>query len=188
MQHGFIKTAAMTPEIRVADCAFNARSIIGCMARAAREGVRLLVLPELCITGYTCSDLFFQDALIRAAERALGDIARESVGYDMLVFVGTPLVHEGRLYNCAAALYRGQVLGFVPKSNIPNYNEFYEKRHFPKRRLKTALRASTERQYLSAQSFFSPAPRWKRSPLRVRSVRTSGYLSRRARSMRRRVR
>ena len=130
MQHGFIKTAAMTPEIRVADCAFNARSIIGCMARAAREGVRLLVLPELCITGYTCSDLFFQDALIRAAERALGDIARESVGYDMLVFVGTPLVHEGRLYNCAAALYRGQVLGFVPKSNIPNYNEFYEKRHF----------------------------------------------------------
>ena len=132
MLEGFIKVAAITPKTVVADVKANEEEICRQIKAASEQHAKIIVLPELCITGYTCSDLFFQDALIRAAERALGDIACESVGYDMLVFVGTPLSYEGKLYNTAAVLNKGDILGLVPKKYLPNYHEFYEVRHFTK--------------------------------------------------------
>ena len=130
MKHGFIKTAAATCEIRVADCAFNVTSIKEAMQRAYDSGAKLLVLPELCITGYTCGDLFLQQPLLKAAEHALFQLAEASEAMEMLCVVGLPLVYRTKLYNCAAVLYNGEILGVVPKTNIPNYSEFYEQRHF----------------------------------------------------------
>jgi len=130
MRHGFIKCAAGTPEIKVADCPYNAERIIELMKRAAKEEVRLLVLPELCITGYTCGDLFFQRRLLDGAVAALDKIALASIGMKMITVAGLPLAKNGRIYNCAAVIYQGDILGIVPKSNIPNYNEFYEWRNF----------------------------------------------------------
>ena len=130
MKHGFIKAAAATCEIRVADCAFNADSIQTAMQEACTGGAKLLVFPELCITGYTCGDLFLQQPLLEAAERALLQVAEASRGMSMLCVVGLPLAYRSKLYNCAAVLCGGEILGIVPKSNIPNYSEFYEQRHF----------------------------------------------------------
>jgi NAD+ synthase (glutamine-hydrolysing) len=130
MEHGFIKVAAATPEIKVADCAFNADSIIKIMDECSDAGAKLTVFPELCITGYTASDLFFQDTLLNAALEALQKIAASCRGNDSLVFVGLPLRKDGRIYNTAAVLSNGEILGFVPKTYLPNYNEFYEKRQF----------------------------------------------------------
>ena len=130
MQQGFIKVAAGTPEIKVADCHFNKESIIKMVREAAEYNVKLLVLPELCITGYTCGDLFLQQRLINAAEETLKEIAAATAGLAILVAVGLPVSYNGKLYNCAAILYDGQVLGFIPKKNLPNYSEFYELRHF----------------------------------------------------------
>lgn len=130
MQYGFLKIAACTPEIRVADCEYNAEQIIQMMAEQSAAGVRVLVLPELCLTGYTCGDLFLQDALLRAAAAALGRIAEKSRHLPLLTVIGLPLVHRTKLYNCAAVCYRGKILGIVPKTEIPNYAEFYELRHF----------------------------------------------------------
>ncbi len=96
----------------------------------ARESARILVLPELCITGYTCGDLFLQKTLLDAAAKSLWDIAAAAQNLDMLIFLGLPAAVSGRLYNCAAVLWRGHVIGLVPKRNIPNYAEFYEKRYF----------------------------------------------------------
>ena len=130
MRHGFIKTAAATPKIRVADVEFNTRSICGMMDKAADEGIKITVFPELCITGYTCQDLFLQDELLEASKRALCKIAEHSKKLEGLYFVGLPLAVNSKLYNVAAALCRGKILGFVPKTYLPNYNEFYEARHF----------------------------------------------------------
>lgn len=130
MQQGFVKVAAGTPEIRVADCRFNQESIIQMIQKAAEHKVKLLVLPELCVTGYTCGELFLQHTLIAAAETALTAVASATAGLQMLVAVGLPVSYQGKLYNCAAILYDGQILGLVPKTNLPNYNEFYELRHF----------------------------------------------------------
>ena len=130
MKDGFIKTASATPEIRVADCKFNASSIIALIGEAKLKGVKVLVFPELCITGYTCQDLFLQDALIDNAMKALYDVMNASKGCDMLITVGCPLVFEGQLYNCAVVMQNGEILGVVPKKFLPNYNEFYELRHF----------------------------------------------------------
>ncbi len=130
MKDGFIKVAAATPEIKVADCEYNKNSIITLARELADGGVRLAVFPELCITGYTCQDLFFQDTLINAAEKTLYEICDALSDLDMITVVGLPLRFAGKLYNCAAVLYRGKVLGFVPKQYLPNYNEFYEMRHF----------------------------------------------------------
>lgn len=130
MKHGFIKAAAATCEIRVADCAFNADSIQTAMQEACTGGAKLLVFPELCITGYTCGDLFLQQPLLETAERALLQVAEASRGMSMLCVVGLPLAYRSKLYNCAAVLCGGEILGIVPKSNIPNYSEFYEQRHF----------------------------------------------------------
>lgn len=130
MQQGFIKVAAGTPEIKVADCYFNRDSIITLIQKAADMKIKLLVLPELCITGYTCGDLFLQQTLIRAAEKALLEITSATTNLDILVSVGLPLSYNGKLYNCAAVIYHGQILGIIPKTNLPNYSEFYELRHF----------------------------------------------------------
>lgn len=130
MKDGFLAVAAGTPEIRVADCAYNAGQIIALMKQAAEQQVKVLCLPELCITGYTCADLFLQSTLLKGAEEALGRILQETAQLDLVTAVGLPYRHGGKLYNCAAILHRGRILGLVPKTNIPNYTEFYEARWF----------------------------------------------------------
>ncbi len=130
MNDGFLKVGAATPEIRVADCRYNTERIIAAIREAAEKGVKLLALPELCVTGYTCGDLFFQGTLLNAAEEALERIVSETAELDLVTAVGVPLRENGKLYNCAAVFSRGEILGIVPKRNIPNYNEFYEKRYF----------------------------------------------------------
>ena len=130
MQYGFLRCAAVSPTLRVADCEYNAQAVIKAMQQAEGDGVRLLCLPELCLTGYTCSDLFLQQTLYEGAEKALVQILEASRGLNMVVLVGLPVQVGGKLYNCAAVLCRGRLLGLVPKTHLPNYAEFYEKRHF----------------------------------------------------------
>ena len=132
MFDGFIKAAAGTPKIRVADCEYNADAIIALMNEAKAKGVNILVFPELCVTGYTCHDLFYQKTLLDGAKNALLRIVKASEGSDMLVTVGCPLVHDefGKLYNCAVVFQNGEIKGVVPKKFLPNYNEFYEMRQF----------------------------------------------------------
>ena len=130
MRHGFIKVAAATPDIRVADVDYNKGQIIKQMDEAAEAGAKIIVFPELCITGYTCSDLFLQDILLNSAKKALVEIAEHTKNLDALVFVGVPIAVGGELYNVAAALNHGNILGFTTKSFLPNYGEFYELRHF----------------------------------------------------------
>ena len=130
MKDGFIKTAAASFDVTVADCVTNAEKITEIIKNSAENGVRLLALPELCITGYTCSDLFLQSELLDGAKTALKIICENTKSADIIAVVGLPISKNSRLYNCAAVLYKGEILGIVPKANIPNYNEFYEKRHF----------------------------------------------------------
>ncbi len=130
MEHGFIKVAAVTPKIRVADTVYNAGQICRDMDAAVEGGAKIIVFPELCITGYTCNDLFLQPLLLEKAKEALLQVAEYTKGKDVLVFAGLPVVRENKLYNVGAALYDGKILGMVPKANIPSYAEFYESRHF----------------------------------------------------------
>ena len=130
MRHGFIKVAAVTPDIRVADVDYNTEQICKKIREAADKGAKIIVFPELCVTGYTCGDLFTQDILLRKAREAVGRIAACTKEADALVFAGAPLAVDGELYNVAAAFSRGRVLGFTTKSFLPNYGEFYEMRHF----------------------------------------------------------
>ena len=130
MRHGFIKVAAATPDIRVADVDYNKGQIIKQMDEAAEAGAKIIVFPELCITGYTCSDLFLQDILLNSAKKALVEIAEHTKNLDALVFVGVPIAVGGELYNVAAALNHGNILGFTTKSFLSNYGEFYEMRQF----------------------------------------------------------
>jgi len=130
MRDGFIKVAAGTPEIRVADCRHNAEQIFTLMRQADRQGVRVLALPELCLTGYTCGDLFLQDTLIRGAEEGLKTVLEATRDLDMLTALGVPVRYGNKLYNCAAVICQGQILGLIPKTHLPNYGEFYEQRWF----------------------------------------------------------
>ena len=130
MKDGFIRVAAATPDIKVADCDYNADRIIELIRQADEEDASIVVFPELCITGYTCGDLFLQKVLLDGAKNALVKIAEATADCDLLAFVGLPFELDGKLYNCAAALCRGEILGLVPKTNIPAYSEFYEARHF----------------------------------------------------------
>ena len=132
MRDGFIKVAAGTPKIRVADCAYNAEQIIQMMRDAAASGVKVLCLPELCVTGYTCGDLFLEDTLLQGAEDALSRILAETKELDLLTAIGLPVRSkwDHKLYNCAAVVCKGELLGLSPKVNIPNYGEFYEGRWF----------------------------------------------------------
>ena len=130
MKDGFITVATATPQVAVADCEANAQAILACINEMAAAHAKVMVLPELCITGYTCNDLFWQTKLLDEAEAALSVIAEGSRQVDALIAVGMPLRVAGKLLNVAAMLCRGKVLGFVPKVNLPAYNEFYETRHF----------------------------------------------------------
>lgn len=130
MKDGYIKVAASSPLIRVGDCAYNAENIITEIQKANENGVKLIVFPELSITGYTCSDLFMHGALLDAAEEALLNIAKSTEKIDLIAVVGLPVRSGSSLYNCAAVLQQGKILGIVPKKNIPSYSEFYEMRHF----------------------------------------------------------
>ncbi len=130
MRDGFVKVAAITPKIRVADPEYNRQIICERMDEAFGQGAVVLVFPELCVTGYSCGDLFFQELLLRKAKEQLLAIAAHTEGKNGIVFIGLPLMWEGKLYNTAAALSGGRVLGLVPKTYIPMYNEFYEGRYF----------------------------------------------------------
>ena len=130
MKNGFVKVAAATPDIRVADVEFNTQNIINAMEEAQKNGAKILVFPELCVTGYTCSDLFDHSVLLKASRKALLEIAENTNDKDMLVLVGAPLEVNGKLYNVAAAMNQGEIIGFTTKTFLPNYGEFYEMRQF----------------------------------------------------------
>ena len=130
MKHGFIKVAAVTPALKVADCIYNTTEIIKNIKEAAKKGAKIIVFPELSITGYTCSDLFWQEMLLRCAKDCLQEIADQCKKIDALIFVGLPWEHNQKLYNVAAVINHGEILGLIPKSYLPNYAEFYEARHF----------------------------------------------------------
>ena len=130
MKDGFLKAAALSPALRVADCAYNTRQILTELRAAAARGVKLAVFPEFCLTGYTCGDLFLQRTLQQGALTGLQELLDASRELDTVALVGLPLMVRGKLYNCAAVFCRGQLLGLVPKTYLPNYGEFYEKRQF----------------------------------------------------------
>ncbi|MDR3225752.1 MAG: NAD(+) synthase [Clostridiales Family XIII bacterium] len=130
MIEGFVRVAAVSPEIRVADCGYNAERIEEAVRAAAGKGARIVTLPELSITGYTCGDLFLQDTLLDSAKAALARLVARSEGREEVVIVGLPLLCKGKLYNVAAVYSDGELLAFIPKSHLPNYGEFYERRHF----------------------------------------------------------
>lgn len=130
MRQGFVKVAAVTPKIRVADPEYNAGVICDKLAECYAHGAKIIVFPELCITGYTCGDLFLQQLLLDNSMEALEQIRQTTKGHDAIVMVGLPVERDARLYNVAAILQNGKILGMVPKTNIPTYAEFYEGRHF----------------------------------------------------------
>ena len=130
MRHGFVKVAVGTPAIHLADCAYNAERIYELAERAEAEGAKLLVLPELCITGYSCGDLFLQDGLIRSAEQAVLNLSQRTEGMDLILVVGAPLARAGKLYNTAVCIQNGQILGVTVKTKLPNYGECAELRYF----------------------------------------------------------
>ena len=130
MKQGFVKVAAVTPKLKVADTVYNGKIIREYMRETWEAGAKVVVFPELCVTGYTCGDLFLQEKLLKSAAEELMELAACSSAYDAIYFVGLPYVVNGKLYNVAAAISGGEVLGMVPKTWLPNYNEFYEMRHF----------------------------------------------------------
>ncbi len=135
---GFVRVAVVSPELRVADVDFNVGAITAALAQAAGEGCRLALFPELCITGYSCGDLFYQALLLDHARRALRPLAEATAIHDIAVVVGLPLVVTDRLYNCAVLLAEGKIVGIVPKTYLPTSNEFYEERWFTPGPLATA--------------------------------------------------
>ena len=129
-RHGFVRVATSTPRVRTADVACNVEGIIAEARRAHQRQVDLLVFPELCVSSYALDDLLLQAALLDAVEQGLAQIAAASEKLSAVLLVGAPLRHNGRLYNCALAIADGHIIGAVPKSYLPNYREFYEKRWF----------------------------------------------------------
>ncbi|MBE7202151.1 MAG: NAD(+) synthase, partial [Parafilimonas terrae] len=129
-RHGFLRVAACTIETTLADPARNAEAILGVARDCDARGVGLAVFPELCVSGYSIDDLLLQDVLLDASVAAVEAIVEASRGLLSVLLVGAPLRHGSRLYNCAVAIHRGTILGVVPKSFLPNYREFYERRHF----------------------------------------------------------
>jgi len=155
MKHGFIKVAAATPLIRVADCDFNANKILELVDEALKEEIKLIVFPELSVTGYTCGDLFLQDSLLKSAMHNIKRIADSSKGKDIVIVVGFPYNIKGTLYNTAAVINNGRILGLVPKMSIPNYTEFYEARHFTPGNLEPiAVNFMGEETYLGSRLLF----------------------------------
>ena len=130
MQDGYVRAAAATPKMKVADPEFNQKEMRKLLWEAEKNEVKILVFPELSISGYTCGDLFFQSSLIEASKQALFQLVRASKGVDVLAFAGLPWAWEGKLYNAACAFKDGQILAIIPKTYLPNYEEFYERRWF----------------------------------------------------------
>lgn len=139
MKHGYIRVAAATPDVKVADPRFNRENIVKLIREGVERKTKIMVFPELCLTAYTCGDLFGQDALLASAKEELKVIVKETEGSDILVFVGLPWERDGKLYNTAAAVQSGKVLGLIPKANLPNYSEFYEMRYFEPGNRKTVM-------------------------------------------------
>jgi NAD+ synthase (glutamine-hydrolysing) len=127
---GFYRVSSAVPVIRVADVKYNTEQIIKCIQKANNKSSALVIFPELCITGYTCGDLFHQSTLLNSAKDALYQIAQNTKQIDIVSAVGFPVLHNSSIYNCAAIIHKGEILGIVPKTNLPNYREFYEKRWF----------------------------------------------------------
>ena len=130
MDYGFIRVSVATPKLILANPSANAAEIAVQVAKAYELGASVVLFPELSLTGYTCGDLFEQQILRASAEEALYSLAQNTSDYPVLFAVGLPLMAGSKLYNCAAILCRGEILGFVPKRNLPNFGEFYERRHF----------------------------------------------------------
>ena len=130
MKDGFVSVACGTPKLRLADCNYNAEQTFPLMREAEKAGAKVLVLPELGLTGYSCGDLFYQDTLLRASEEALSTVLAATRNLEVVTAVGMPLRVNNKLYNCAVIIQKGTVLGVVPKTHLPNYGEFYEKREF----------------------------------------------------------
>lgn len=130
MKDGFVKIGTAVPSLKVADCTYNAEQIVKLTTKAAEQGTLVLTFPELCVTGYSCADLFTHEALIKAAESALVKIISQTSALDTLIFVGLPVRVQGKIYNCAAAIFKGKLLALIPKKVLPNYSEFSEVRHF----------------------------------------------------------
>ena len=128
MKDGFIRVGSASPEVKVADVDFNVEQIVRYCMEADEQKCSLLVFPELSVTGYTCGDLFLQDELLESAIRGLYDIAEATCETNLTIVVGLPYKFEGKLYNVAAVISKGEVIGYVPKRFIPNYSEFYENR------------------------------------------------------------
>lgn len=130
MQHGLVKVCAATVPIKVADVCYNTNNIIKAFNESVKKGSALTVFPELSVCGYTCGDLFNQSALLKSVHSGLENLRKATAGVNTLLIAGAPLENCGRLYNCAVVLCNGDFLGVVPKTYLPNYGEFYEKRHF----------------------------------------------------------
>ena len=130
MKHGFLKVACATPKIKVADCTYNVNEMINIAHSANDQKVKVLVFPELCITSYTCGDMFFSNVLLEGAHNALKQYIKETSSFDMLSIIGLPMFFSNKIYNCAAVVKGGELLGVVAKSNLPTYGEFYEGRYF----------------------------------------------------------
>ncbi|MCR5218817.1 NAD(+) synthase [Treponema sp.] len=130
MKYGYLRCACAVPELKVADTEFNTKKIIEIIEQADKENVRLLVFPELAVTGYTCGDLFLQSSLLKGALDSIEKICDATKNSDLLCAVGFPFRKDGALYNCAAFIYQGSLIAVIPKTYIPNYGEFYEKRWF----------------------------------------------------------
>lgn len=130
MKHGFLKVACATPKIKVADCTHNVNEMISIARDANKEHVKVLVFPELCITAYTCGDMFFSNVLLDSSHKALQKYIEQTANLDMVSIVGLPMFYENKIYNCAAVVKSGELLGVIAKSNLPTYGEFYEGRYF----------------------------------------------------------
>ncbi len=130
MKFGFVNVAALSPKIKVADCNFNAISAIEACEKACEQGAQIICLPELYLTGYTCGDLLLHSTLLAGAQKALLKFAKCTKELNALIFIGMPFMLNSKLYNCAFAVNCGKIIGAIPKSNLPNYSEFYEMRHF----------------------------------------------------------
>ena len=130
MKDGFISVACGTPKLRLADCHYNAEQTFTMMRQAEKAGAKVLVLPELGLTGYSCGDLFYQETLLRGAQEALSTVLEATRNLEVVTAVGLPVKVNNKLYNCAAVIQKGQILGLIPKTHLPNYGEFYEKRQF----------------------------------------------------------
>ena len=130
MDYGMFRAAAASPKLKVADTTYNTTQIKSVIDKAVAENVRLLVTPELSVTGYTCADLFFSRTLLAASDKALQELAEYTFDKDIIVVVGAPYQSHSKLYNCAFVLYSGRIVCAVPKQNLYKYNEFYEKLFF----------------------------------------------------------